>query len=133
MDFLKDLQWFEALLKSPICFFADDSLLFCKADASSCHALKDILTRYEQASGQKINFRKSALSFSPSTPHDVRGLFQFCLGMNVCECHEQYLGLPTISGRNKTVLFKSILDRIWGGDYHLGRRSSFQQEVKRFY
>ena len=32
-------------------FFADDSLLFCKANGQECHQLIDILHLYEAASG----------------------------------------------------------------------------------
>ena len=49
-------------------FFADDSLLFCKANAQECRKLIDILECYEAASGQKINTDKSSVFFSPNTP-----------------------------------------------------------------
>lgn len=48
-------------------FFADDSLVFFKADSDSCKAVKKCLEYYEKVSGQVINFEKSALSFSPVT------------------------------------------------------------------
>ena len=48
-------QYVKAVLRSHICFFADDSLLFCKANIQECQNLIDILQLYEAASGQKIN------------------------------------------------------------------------------
>ena len=36
-------------------FFADDSLLFCRASLADLQAIQDILSLYEQASGQKLN------------------------------------------------------------------------------
>ena len=36
-------------------FFADDSLLFCRARKEDLQAIQKILTSYEHASGQKIN------------------------------------------------------------------------------
>ena len=48
-------------------FFADDSLLFCKANGTECNKLKEILRTYEVALGQKINTEKSSIYFSPNT------------------------------------------------------------------
>ncbi|KAL5573647.1 hypothetical protein UlMin_023244 [Ulmus minor] len=48
-------------------FFADDSLIFCKAKLSEATHLKSCLNSYAKASGQLINFDKSAFSFSPNT------------------------------------------------------------------
>lgn len=49
-------------------FFADDNLLFFKANKENCMAVKECLQVYEEASGQYINFDKSAISFSKYTP-----------------------------------------------------------------
>lgn len=46
-------------------FFADDSLLFLRANPQACHTLREIFSTYENASGQVINFEKSAIAFSP--------------------------------------------------------------------
>ena len=53
-------------------FFADDSIIFCKATTESCRALHGILSLYEQASGQKINKEKIALFFSHNTSPERR-------------------------------------------------------------
>ena len=45
-------------------FFANDSLLFCRANGDECNKLKEILGIYEFASGQKINTDKSFIFFS---------------------------------------------------------------------
>ncbi|KAL5747133.1 hypothetical protein ACOSQ2_024430 [Xanthoceras sorbifolium] len=37
-------------------FFANDCVLFCKAELDCCAALKDMLNVYEKGSGQLINF-----------------------------------------------------------------------------
>ena len=41
-------------------FFADDSLLFCKASKSHLQVIQNILVLYEQASGQKLNREKTS-------------------------------------------------------------------------
>ena len=43
--------------------FADDSLLFCKADKEEVHVINQTLKLYEEASGQCINFEKSSVFF----------------------------------------------------------------------
>jgi hypothetical protein len=47
--------------------FADDSFLFCQATTSETDSLKEVLLSYEAASGQALNFGKSAISFSKNT------------------------------------------------------------------
>jgi hypothetical protein len=58
--------------------FADDSLLFCKATISESTRIMEILSLYEQSSGQKINRKKSAIFFSSNTPQPTRDvIYQF--------------------------------------------------------
>ncbi|XP_021744188.1 uncharacterized protein LOC110710224 [Chenopodium quinoa] len=44
--------------------FANDSLLFARATRHECKVIVDLLNKYEVASGQKINYEKSVVSFS---------------------------------------------------------------------
>ncbi|XP_021755418.1 uncharacterized protein LOC110720672 [Chenopodium quinoa] len=44
--------------------FANDSLFFARANRCECEAIVDILNKYEVASGRKINYEKSEVSFS---------------------------------------------------------------------
>ena len=53
-------------------FFADDSLLFCKADRGEVSKLLEILELYEAASRQKINIEKSSVTFSHNTSLETR-------------------------------------------------------------
>ncbi|XP_010481107.1 PREDICTED: uncharacterized protein LOC104759943 [Camelina sativa] len=43
--------------------FADDSLMFCRASVDECTTILNILQHYEKASGQSVNFQKSAITF----------------------------------------------------------------------
>ena len=49
-------------------FFADDSILFCRANHSDCQQLLTIFDTYEKGLGQKINMDKSSIHFSSNTP-----------------------------------------------------------------
>ena len=49
-------------------FFADDSLIFLRAEKAQAEKMKNILRAYEEMAGQKINFHKSALLFGNKMP-----------------------------------------------------------------
>ena len=94
-------------------FFADDSVIFCRASTSDCGIIQNLLSLYEKASGQKVNGDKTALFFSKNTPlakkSDILSLF----GTLPTTQFEKYLGLPPIMGRSKRHAFNDIKERIW--------------------
>ncbi|KAK3225473.1 hypothetical protein Dsin_005335 [Dipteronia sinensis] len=47
-------------------FFADDNLIFTKADDNNCLEVRKVLETYSSASGQLVNYGKSAMCFSAS-------------------------------------------------------------------
>ena len=53
-------------------FFANDSLLFCKAGRQECQKIVEIHELYKVSYGQKINADKSSVFFSHNTPNDTR-------------------------------------------------------------
>ena len=53
-------------------FFADDSLLFCQANEVECAKLLEMLHIYAKASGQFVNFQKSAIIFGKNIPPEVQ-------------------------------------------------------------
>ena len=93
-------------------FFANDSLLFCKAKEQECHALVNILNRYEEASGQKINTDKSLIFFSPNTPQELRENILNILSPMQNSKHNKYLGLSSIIGRSKAQVFAEVKDKV---------------------
>lgn len=93
-------------------FFADDSLIFFKADPNSCVHVKESLESYEAASGQVINLDKSALSFSPNTAGGNQQRVKEILRIRVSRSHELYLGVPSFSMRSKRLQFGYLKDRL---------------------
>uniref|UniRef100_A0A2N9FNB8 Reverse transcriptase domain-containing protein n=1 Tax=Fagus sylvatica TaxID=28930 RepID=A0A2N9FNB8_FAGSY len=94
-------------------FFADDSIIFCRAKLLECTALQEILTLYGRASGQLVNGDKTALFFSHNTPSSLRVDISGFFGTTLTTNFEKYLGLPPIIGRAKKRAFNEIKDRIW--------------------
>ena len=94
-------------------FFADDSLLFCKANSQECGNVLKILVEYEEVLGQKINKEKTSLFFSKSTEADIKEEIKNVLGVNEIRSYERYLGLHSLVGRGKKASFSYIKERVW--------------------
>ena len=93
-------------------FFADDSILFCKAASEECHLLRSTLMEYEEASGQKVNTNKSSISFNPNTAQETRDEIFNILGPMQNSRHTKYLGLPSLIGRSKKQVFAILKERV---------------------
>ncbi len=94
-------------------FFADDSLLFCKATSEECNKIQNILSSYERASGQQLNRAKTTLFFSSNTSRERQEELKNLLGVPAIRQYEKYLGLPSFVGRSKKVCFAHIKERVW--------------------
>ena len=89
-------------------FFADDSLILCKANGEEACKLRRILEVYKEASGQLINMEKSSLMFSGNVSHrQINGVMRELQGMRRV-VQSKYLGLPLVIGRSK----RQVLDFI---------------------
>ncbi|XP_019180195.1 PREDICTED: uncharacterized protein LOC109175386 [Ipomoea nil] len=93
-------------------FFADDSLLFFKANQRKAQKVKECLEKYSGASGQLINFDKFCAVFSHNTTADHWRLVSACVGVRELADFGKYLGLPSVLGRNKNATFHYIEARI---------------------
>lgn len=82
-------------------FFANDSLIFCKASKEESESLQRIIGIYERASVQLLNRAKTSLFFSKNTPTDIKEEFKRRFDAQVIRQHEKYLGLPSLVGRSK--------------------------------
>lgn len=94
-------------------FFADDSLIFCKASIEQVWTFRSILKLYELASGQVVNVAKSALFFSPNVMHDFWIVLSNLIGMSMVGCLEKYLSVPSSFSKNRRENFRSIKQRAW--------------------
>ncbi|XP_019186519.1 PREDICTED: uncharacterized protein LOC109181223 [Ipomoea nil] len=93
-------------------FFADDSLLFFKANIQEAGVVKRCLSEYEKMSGQAVNYHKSNIYYSKNTRGEIRDEIADILGVVQAQNFEKYLGLPSFVGRNRKVAFSYIEDKI---------------------
>lgn len=75
--------------------------------------VKDILTTYELASGQKVNLKKTDVYFSTGVVESRLRNLADILGVWVVEKHDKYLGLPTVVGRSKKIITKGVKEKLW--------------------
>ena len=75
-------------------FFADDLMLFAKADCKNCIAIKEVLESFCDLSGQKISRDKSRVFFSPNLDSDSREEMCGILGFQSTQSLGKYLGFP---------------------------------------
>ena len=79
-------------------FFADDSLLFCRANIKEWIKIQNLLTQYEAASSQKINREKTSIFFSKNTKAGTCDHLLAVSGVSASSCYEKYLGFPALVG-----------------------------------
>jgi exonuclease III/ribonuclease HI len=94
-------------------FFADDSLLFCRANFMEWGNIQGILDTYEKASGQKLNREKTSIFFSKNTKAEFREYIASISGVRITNQFEKYLGLPAVVGQSRMRAFGGLKGRIW--------------------
>ena len=94
-------------------FFADDSLLFYRATMSDLLVVQDILSLYEEASGQKLNREKTNIFFSRAAKEETEAEISNFLQVPEVREYEKYLGLPAVVGRNRKASLNFIKERVW--------------------
>ena len=86
--------------------------MFTRASIPECQQLPRTLSRYEEASWQKINLEKTELSFSRNVREVDKNAIAYCLGVAAIESQQQYLGLLMMGGYSKKKVFSLVLDRL---------------------
>lgn len=92
--------------------FVDDCYFFFKAIESEAGVMKNIINRYEELSGQVVNFNKSTITFSPNTSSETRGVIRGILGVEEVQNLGKYLGLTMVVERKKNEVFTFLCDRV---------------------
>jgi hypothetical protein len=92
--------------------FADDSLLFFKANGEGATEISESLSLYCQASGQRINLQKSSIFFIKGCSQMIKDEVKLILNVSNESLSEKYLGMPTDVGKSKNGAFKYLKDRV---------------------
>lgn len=92
--------------------FADDCYFFFKDVKSEATVMKNILNRYEEISGQVVNYNKSMVTFSPNTTTQSREEVCNQLGVQEQERPGKYLGLPMHIGRGRVSVFNFLIEKV---------------------
>lgn len=106
------------ILSSPCGFritnlmFADDCLIFGRASSTAARNIVSVLNDFSHASGQKINFHKLSVYFSPNvTSHDKSCIVNI-LGIQHRTTIGKYLGIHKIIFWKDPINAKELLLRI---------------------
>ncbi|XP_026399356.1 uncharacterized protein LOC113295223 [Papaver somniferum] len=107
-------------------FFADDCLIFTKANPKEVRVLNSILEKFSKASGQAINFDKSAMAFSKKTENQTKHAITQILNIKNMALQDKYLGVPLLLQHKKSESFSGMMSK-FGGRLSLWKSSHFNQ------
>jgi hypothetical protein len=85
--------------------FADDSLLFFKANREQAIKIKEVLKVFCKCTGQLINQAKCSIMFARNCPANLIKEVRQTLSIQRANFEAKYLGLPTPEGRMKAERF----------------------------
>ncbi|XP_019085523.1 PREDICTED: uncharacterized protein LOC109126439 [Camelina sativa] len=89
-----------------------DSLFFCKAEATECKTVMEIIRNYGKASGQEVNLETSSIMFGKKVPPEIRNQLKSVIGISKEGGMGSYLGIPESLQGSKTKVFGYVKDRL---------------------
>lgn len=93
--------------------FADDSLLFFKANVEQATVVKEALNLYERCTSQLLSPAKCSMLFGKHCSDQTQPGIKSLLDVQQNSFEDKYLGLPTPEGRMKADRFQSIKERFF--------------------
>ncbi|CAN6543682.1 unnamed protein product [Malus baccata var. baccata] len=119
-----DRKWIKGVQMNPLgpsishILFADDTLIFIKAEEVNCRNLIHLIDEFCAASGQHVNKAKSSVCFGSNVPEEVSRHLSNILGFEMVGDPGMYLGVPAIWGRSKKAglayVKGQLLDKLQG-------------------
>ena len=93
-------------------FFANDIMLFAKANSKNCNAIMEVLNNFCNLAGQKVNYCKSRIFFSPNVTDQRKRTMCKRLGILATNNLGRYLGFPIIHNGRVGNAFNFVLDNL---------------------
>ena len=93
-------------------FFADDLVLFAKADQRNCAVIREVLDLFCSRSGHSVSGAKSRVYFSPNVDRDKREELCDILGFQSTPNLGKYLGIPIKHPGPSSQDFNFVLERV---------------------
>jgi hypothetical protein len=109
--------------------FADDTMLFFKAETEQALRVQHVINTYAQGTGQLVNTDKCSLMFGKACPNVVQEEIKHVLQVTQVEFEPKYLGLPTPEGRMTRGKFQSIQEKLLKIMVQWGEYSSGGKEI----
>jgi hypothetical protein len=91
--------------------FADDSLLFFRANVQQALVVKNVISTFERCSGQLLSPNKCSLLMNENCDQQNADQVRLTLGVEKLDFEAKYLGLPTPYGRVRRGLFQPLEER----------------------
>lgn len=98
-------------LKLRVSLYADDAVIFMNPDKAEMDVLVEIMHKFGEATGLKINRQKSTATPIRCEEVDIQQVLQ-SIGGSVATFPMKYLGLPLTLTRTRIVHLQFVLDRI---------------------
>ncbi|XP_026398930.1 uncharacterized protein LOC113294768 [Papaver somniferum] len=94
--------------------FADDCIIFCKADKKEAENILNIFEKFSYGSGQMINLTKSGIFFSKNTSKEMVKEITELMKIDPIPLADKYFGSPLFTNKSKVKSFYSIIVKLKG-------------------
>ncbi|KAF7839326.1 reverse transcriptase [Senna tora] len=92
--------------------YADDTILFFKADDSNCGMIEATLDMYGNLAGQRLNSNKSFLVFSHDTPTIIKDRIAHLFGVSISTKVGKYLGTYVDNRMSDSQNYRDLVEKV---------------------
>lgn len=92
--------------------YADDLVIYCKANVEEARVVADYLHRYFTWTGQEINWHKSSVHFNRNVTVRDKGEICDTMGIRECSHRSKYLGHPFCKFQSKSEAYRKVVEKL---------------------